>query len=299
MAGSGQQILASDFVAIQDKAQEILGTGVGSKGYGQIVQSADVYSGNQISKAQWDALRYDIINIKFHQTGTVPDIVTVNVGDPIAYGASAPNTSYNTILDSAIANRFDIAANQSVISAAGTTSYSSNWQSALSTVLTVTFTTANEARFFFNSGGKIRITTGLTGGSGTAQVNAWKYFLTSAGTIEFGANTNPSINYYTLTNSFQEYHKTFQTTPYSANNYKLEVRSNVADNSSGTATTLYIRITLTDSYTDPGPSVPPGDIVDGTLTVSVEELKASGSMVPSGTFSVVSPLYSFSSFTVA
>jgi hypothetical protein len=42
-----------------------------------------VFIGNTVTKAQWDALRYDIINIRLHQDGVVPVIATVNVGDPI------------------------------------------------------------------------------------------------------------------------------------------------------------------------------------------------------------------------
>lgn len=303
MAGSGTQILAADFVTIQDKAQEILGTGVGSKGYGQVVQSADVYTGNQITKTQWDALRYDIINIRYHQTGAVPDIVTVNVGDPISYGASSPNTNYDSLMQTAITNRFNLAPSQALTTAINTVTYSTPWQNSLTMTMTITFTTANEARYFFNSGGKVRINSTLSGGSSTAQVNSWKGFLTTIGTIEFGANTNPTINYYTLTNSYQEYFKSFQTTPYSANSYRLEVKSNVANNSTGTATQILIKVTLADNYVDPGPGhpwipdTPPGDSVNGTLSIAVEEFKAAGSMVPSGNFTIISPLYSFSSIS--
>ena len=299
MAGTGQQILAADFVTIQDKAQALLGTGVGNKGYGQVVQSADVYTGNQITKAQWDALRYDIINIKYHQTGIVPDLVTVNVGDPIGYGSASPNSNYDTVLESAIENRFDIAASQSITTAIGTATYSSAWQTYATLTVTVTFTTADEARYFFNSGGKIRITSSLTGGSNTAQVSAWRNFLVTRGTIEFGANTDPTVNYYKLTNSYKEYYRAVQSTPYSNNNYTLEAKTNVADNSTGTATTLYIKVSFNDHWVDLYPSIPPGDSVDGTLSVAVEELKASGSLVPSGTFSIVSPLYSISSISAS
>jgi len=299
MAGTGQQITAADFVTIQDKAQELLGTGVGNKGYGQTVQSADVYTGNQITKAQWDALRYDIINIKYHQTGTVPSLVSVNVGDPIGYGASSPNSNYDTVLTSAITNRFDLETSQSITSLVGTPTYSSSWQSTATLTITVTFTTANEARYFFNSGGKIRINSSLTGGSGTAQVNAWRNFLTTTGTKEFGANTDPTVNYYTLTNSYQRYFIGSQSTPYSSNNYMLEAKTNVANNSTGTATVLTIRVTFKDDYTDLYPSIAPADAVDGTLSVSIEELKAAGSMVPAGSFSITSPLYSISSISAS
>lgn len=303
MASSGTQIFASEYVAIQDKAQSLLGTGTGTRGYGQTVQSSDVFTGNNITKAQWDLLRYDITSIRMHQDGAMPSIVTVNVGDPISYGSGSPNNNYDTLLETAIANRFQIAANQSLVTSKGSSTYSSAWGTSAVMTITCTFSTANQARYFFNSGGKVRVTPTLTGGSSTQQVNAWKNLLTSVGTRGFGADTDPITNYYTLTNSYQTYYQTSMTTPYSANNYRLEARTDVVDNSTGTATVLYIRVSLNDTYVDPdvvyGASHPPGDSVDGTLTLAVDELKASGSLFPSGTFTITSPTFSLSSISAS
>ena len=300
----GTSILASQFVTIQDKAQLLLGTGSGTRGYGQTVQSSDVFTGNNITKAQWDALRYDITNIRFHQDGTIPNIITVNVGDVINYGAGAPNTNYDTLLEQASANRFKIDGSQAIITAKSTESYSSSWSSQAQAVLTCTFANSNEARYFFNSGGKIRINASLTGGASTSQVNAWRNFLASVGTRSFGADTG-TITYYTLTNSYQIFYQSSLSTPYSANNYRLEAKTDVVDNSTGTATQLQIRITLIDAYVDPATSphtpstVPPIDVVNGTLTIDVAELKAFGTMIPSGTFTVTSPTFSLSSITAS
>ena len=297
---TGSNIAAVDFVTIQDKAQSLLGSGSATRGYGQTVQSSDVFAGNTITKAQWDALRFDVINIRLHQDGVLPNIVQVNVGDPIVYGASNPNTNYDTLLETAIANRFRVANNQSVITSAGTATTSSSWISSATTVITVTFSNATDARYFFNSGGKVRITPTLVGGSATAQVTAWRTFLTGVGTRSFGADTDSSVNYYTLTNSYQTYFQSSLSTPYSANNIRLEARTNVSNNSAGTATTLTLRVTLTDNYTDTGPTPnpPPGDLVDGTLSIAVSEVKASGTLVPSGSFTITSPTYSLSSITL-
>jgi hypothetical protein len=303
MADSGTQIFASEFVAIQDKAQSLLGTGAGTRGYGQTVLSSDVFSGNAITKAQWDLLRYDIINIRLHQDGVLPAIITLTNNAVIGYGSSSPNTNYDTLLETAIVNRFQLAGNQSTTSTKGTASTSSSWNNLASCDITVTFGSATAARYFFNSGGKVRITPSITGGSTTSQVNAWITFLSSVGTREFGAGTDPFVNYYTLTDSFQTYYQGSLTTPYSANNFKLEAKSNVVDNVAGTATTLYLRVTLADSYTDSGaafdPNPAPGDLVDGTLSFVVSEVKASGTLQPSGTFSVTSPSYSLSAISLS
>ena len=298
---SGTQIFASQYVAIQDKAESLLGIGSATRGYGQAVQSSDVFIGNSITKAQWDLLRFDIINIRLHQDGVMPNVVQVNVGDAIGFGPSSPNTNYDILLEQAITNRFNLADNQSVVSAKATQTFSSPWTTQAQTVLTCNFADATTARYFFNSGGKIRITSALTAGVSTAQVTAWVNFLNSVGTRSFGAGTDPTVNYYTLTNSYQTFYQDSLSSPYSANNYRLEAKTDVANNSTGTATQVQIRISLTDTYTDPGPepSPPPGDSVSGTLTVNVAEVKASGLLQPSGNFTVTGPTYSLSSIVAS
>jgi hypothetical protein len=288
----GTNIFSAQYVTIQDKAQSLMGSGSATRGYGQTVQSSDVFTGNTITKAQWDLLRYDIVNIRFHQDGVLPGIITVNVGDPIGFGASSPNSNYDTLLETAIANRFRIAGSQSVVNSAASQTYTTPWSTSLTATLTCTFSTADQARYFFNSGGKVRFTTSLSGGSSTAQINAWINFLASVGTQSFGADTG-SVNYYNLTNSFQIYYQSSLSSPYSANNYRLEARTNVSDNSTGTATQLFLRVTLSDSYVDPGAPAP-GDLVNGTVTIAASELKASGILQPSGTFAITSPSYSLS-----
>jgi hypothetical protein len=299
----GTKVFAAQYVAIQNKAESMIGTGSGTLGYGQPVQSSDVFEGNLITKAQWDLIKFDIINIKFHQDGTIPPVVDVNFGDPIGFGPSSPNTNYDIILNDASAKRFRIAGSQSIVTAKTNQIYTTPWSTQAQATLTVTFADANQARYFFNSGGKIRVDTSLVGAVSTAQVNAWVDFLNSTGVQSFGADTDPAVNYYTMTDSYQTYYQQFLSSSYAANSYKLEAKTDVANNSAGTATQLQIRVTLVDSYVDPDVSLPishpPGDVVNGTLTIAVSELKASGKLQPSGTFSITSPSYSLSSITAS
>ena len=296
----GTSIFASQYVTIQDKAESLLGAGSTTKGYGQTVQSADVFVGNMITKAQWDLLRFDVINIKMHQDGVMPAVVQVATGDAIGFGPGSPNTNYDILLEQAIVNKFVLADNQSIVTAKATETYSPPWSTQAQTTLTCIFADATTARYFFNSGGKIRITSTLAAtGTPTAQVNAWVNFLASIGTRSFGADTDPTTNYYTLTNVYQTFYQSSLSSPYSANNYRLEAKTNVSNNSTGTASEVQIRITLSDAYVDPGPSSPPPDSVVGTLTVNVAEVKASGLLQPSGNFTVTSPTYSLSSIVAA
>lgn len=309
----GSKITSVDLKTIQDKAESLLGIGTGNRGYGQPTLSSEVSPGTIIRKSHWDAIRFDVVNLKTHQDGVIPSVVQVNIGDVVQFGASAPNTNYNLLLESALTNRFNIGPGRSIVTNIDTKNYSSSWSNTASCTATITFTggytitnadgstwtatAADHARHFFNSGGKIRVRSAVAGGS-TAQSNAWTNFLNSTGFKEFGAATDPTINFYTLTNSYTTFFQSNLTTPYSANNYRLEARCNVADNSNGGATVVEIRLTLRDLYTDPGPPAP-GDLVDGTLTMIFEELKAFGPIAPSGNFSVVSPNYSVSSISAS
>ena len=105
---------------------------------------------------------------------------------------------------------------------------------------------------------------------------------------DFAGDLVAATGYYTLTNSYQTYFSRAASTPYSANTYNLKARCNVADNSAGTATQVEIQVDLADNYVDPG-APPPGDLVDGTLTITADKIQAAGTMQPTGTFAVNGP----------
>jgi hypothetical protein len=301
----GENIKASEYNAIRAKVIALLGTGTTTRGYGQPYQSSPVNSvTDTVTKQQWDELRYDIVSLKLHQDGLLPSVVTINTGDVIYYGAGHPNTNYNTLADSADANRFNIGTGQFALSSVAQSSTTSSWVSSATCELTVTFSTSEDARLFFNSGGQIRISGTRTGGAGTAQNGAWSSALLAMGNLPFKASTGTETNFYNLTNSWKQLHSFTLSTPYSSNNILVEIKCDIADNSLSGAKILYFRITLTDGYFEPTQGQPgnplPNDTVDGTLTFNVEELVASGNLTPSGTFTVPTPAsYSLSSITVS
>lgn len=299
---SAKRIAAADYNSIRNKIIAILGTGSAQKGYGQVLASSAVFPGNVITKAQWDNLRYDILNVKLHQDGLYPAIPEKATTDYIGYGAAHPNTSYETITDQAELAKFNIGPGQAVISTKATQNRTGSWSTQSQCTATVTFLNSNDARYFFNSGGKIRFSSNRTGGSGTAQNGAWTNLLnTTIGTVSFGANTPSVINFYNLTTSYQTFYSLNSSTPYSANYFRLEALSNCTDptNVNGTASQITFRITWRDDYVDPPGPTPPPDLVDGTLSLTLEEIKASGTMLPSGTFTITSPTYSISAISAS
>ena len=288
-AGTGLIIEAVDYNTIRTKIIGIMGTGSGQSGYGQTLLSSSVAFGNTVTKAQWDNLRFDIFNARLHQDGLAPTIITATSGEPVRYGAGHPNNQYNTQADTAISNKFNIGTGQFVIESATSATRTTAWNSSLTATVTVTFGTADQARHFFNSGSKIRCASSRTGGTASPQNSSWSNILDTASTVAFGGNTS-GLNFYNLTNSYQTFFNLSSSAPYTVNQYRIEVVCDLANNTIGGATTLTFRVTYTDAYSNST------DNVNGTLTLTVDELRASGVLLPLGTgpFVLTRPGYSIS-----
>ena len=296
-------IVASDYNTLQQRVAKLLGTVSATFGYGQTVISSPVFQGNTITAAQWDDLRNDILSVKIHQTGSTPTIRNIAVGDLIDDTSADPKVQYNTLLSTAEAERFELAVSQSQITALTPKTFSSVWSNSAEMTITATFSTANEARYFFNSGGAIRIESNRTGGSVSLQNSAWSDLLDIVGSQSFSANPVLAVNFYTLTNNYQTFYQLSSSAPYTSNTYKLQAKCDVADNSTGTAKVVTVKVLLEDDYVDPdigsgSPDVyPPDDQVDGTLTIESTEIKASGFLQPTGNFTITSPSFTISNIT--
>jgi hypothetical protein len=94
----------------------------------------------------------------------------------------------------------------------------------------------------------------------------------------FGGQT-PSRNFYNLTSSNQQFYSAQNSSPYSANYWRLYASCNVADNSNGTATQVTFTSVWEDSYVDPG-YPPPGDLVQGSLAWTLSHIRAVGALYP-------------------
>jgi hypothetical protein len=333
-------ITQAEYNNIRNKVISVVGTGAGTVGYGQPLRSSAVSEGNRVSINEWANLRFDIINAWVHQVGSAPSTVAVAVGNTIRFSAvDAPVTTYDALADNLITNRFSLGAGQSAVAVPESSPRSRTWSgtggdiwnSSISCTIDVQWPSANAARFFFNSGGQIRITSSRAGGSGTTQNTQWTSILSSAGTQSFGGN-NPGTgtspmngqNWYRLTNAFQTYYTLSGSSPYGSNSYNLQARvTDTADNSGGAAANSQFRVLLIDNYVDPG-IVPgsvafpegtpvgsgtagggvqtatpadylPDDSVDGTFSIAVSLVFATGILVPSGfgNFTVTQPTVGF------
>jgi len=296
---SGDLIRATDYNSIRSKAYSVLGTGSGTNGYGQIISSPYKSAGNTVAASEWNALRNDILNIKLHQTGSQPSLASPSTGDIVDYDSTEPNNQYDTMVSGTVATKFNIASSRSVVTSKLSKSRTGAWSVKSYCTATITFSSANTARYFFNAGGKLRSTSSRTGGTSKDQNTAWSNLLSSSGIVELGAATSSLKTIYQLTNSYQTIHSHVDSGAYTSNEYRISAKCNVTNNSTATATTFYLYFEWIDGYTDDYPNHAPYDSVDGTLSVAVEELKATGSMLPSGTFTIVSPTYSITDISAS
>jgi hypothetical protein len=312
-------ITQAEYNNIRNKVIGVLGTGSGNSGYGQPLNSSAVAEGNRVTINEYANLRFDIINAWVHQAGSAPSTVTVAEGNTIRFSSvDAPVTTYDALANTLIANRFNVGAGQSAVAVPASSPRSRTWtgtggdiwNSSISCTIDVQWPSSNAARFFFNSGGQIRITSSRSGGSSTTQNTQWTSILSSAGTQSFGGNS-PATNWYTLTNGFQQYYTLAGSSPYGSNSYNLLARvTDTANNSGGAAANSQFLVQFVDNYVDPGIAAlgaglptqtateadfPPGDSVDGTFSIAVSLVFATGVLVPSGlgNFTVTQPTVTF------
>lgn len=330
MPAVNSKILKTDYNAIRAKLVAVLGNGSGNIGWGQQarIQSTDVGDDSKVTINEWANLRYDVINAYKHIFGSNPTTAVVSENQTIRYTSSftpdtgtldVPQLQYDTWADTITGARFTVAAGESAATGVVSSSKTTSWISQCQCTIQVYWTNSNDARYWFNSGGQIRISASRSGGAASSQNTSWSALLSAAGTQNFGAvlpnaNTTPNdgTNWYRTSSSFQTYYSATASSPYGSNTYQLQARCvDQPSNSGGSATQLEIRVLFTDPYVDPGiGSVFPGpqtattamflpdDVVDGTLTVNVSSLYATGIMVPGSLiFTVTQPTIAIGAVT--
>lgn len=316
------KIRVVDYNSVQTKINNLIGNGAGSSGWGQTVNSSPVSVSNKITVNEWANLRNDIINGFRHINSGTPNTVQATVNSIIKFdntgttpeAATQVVVQYDRWADQLTENKFTVDPSQRKEVPKGSTvrnwpnAQQQFWQTKISSTITVTFTTANQARYFFNSGGQVKITTtrtntsGLPDGNETDQNKSWRDLLIAAGTRVFGAQLPDAgfapmngKNFYKLTDQYQSWYDDSSESPYTLNTYRIQARTpGVANNSTGSARIIEFLVELIDGYDDPDGPVNifgPGDEVTGRFEITVATIEATGILVPAsaGNFVVESP----------
>lgn len=299
---TGDTILALDYNAIREKVISVLGAGYNQRGYGQQLNSVEAAVGHTITQEIWNNLRLDLVNILLHQTGTQPSVAAPVQGQVIRYGEEYPVTNYDSLIEDAIVSRFQIGSSRTLISSKESETYTGDWLESAQCTATVSFDNADQARWFFNAGGKIRFYSALTSEVTTAANTSWGNLLDAAGLIQFGAATPTEVTYYGLTDEYQvvsAYSSSGDAPTGGESYFQISAKCNVPDNLLGQATSITFLIEWVNGsssgiYDLYGLYGVYGGTVSGTLMLYMDELKATGPIFPSGNFTITSPIYGIS-----
>ena len=297
MAGQNTLIIANDYNVIQSKIALVLGSGSGTKGYGQTVTSSQVGQHSKITVAQWTALRTDIARARQHQTGV---LLGTRAPEDLGYiaGADLPiPTASRQVKDTwraaylALANDADT---NNLVSPPPLGQYgvsdliapqirNTAWNGTIMQSVSITWNTADEARYFFNSGGQFQFKAERSGGSAGLKNATWTGMLSGMGVISMnytqttctGTGETSSLGFYDLTTTNGVIFQKFAPAgAYAPNKYYIYARVN----STTDRRVLYFDIHFGDDSGKPATLPDPGfgidENPDGTLISTVEVLRS-------------------------
>lgn len=290
---AGNIIAAADingFINVLNTAWDV---GNATRGYGQDINGGainmpPVVVGGKITGADWSPFVSRLDDFGNHELGTphvgIPVVANFNIGAIIqSHSTGAPAQDLPAAVTSADANRLLADMGSMTVFAGVTDTRTLAWGSAatppsfLEHTVTADFVSADDARYFFNSGGEIRITGSRAGGTVSTHNTDWTNLLANMGTISFnytqtvtsGTGTGSVIGYYDLTATYQTIFNTTGTGAYALNSYTVEARRIGAAGPNGSnGQQVQFLITFNDIYA----TLP--DQVDGVLTSNVDFYKA-------------------------
>lgn len=218
-------------------------TGSGAWGYGQTALSQSASSAGLVTATQWSTMVNTLNSILIHQSGSGSGITAPTSGTTINYLSTLA-----TNIGTAYTNARTFASNAAVTtgSALASTWTNATTSSTLSRAFgaRAAFASADQARYFFNAGGRLKFNiSGAQSSSTTARTNAVIALCTDLGGVSlFAANTNggrtgtggtlgtnaTSVGYYTATYNANVtmVSITSTTSSYTSDNASITVNTN-------------------------------------------------------------------------
>ncbi len=242
-------------------------TGGGTNGYGQTALSNVAVGQTVAATGQWATLVANTASAATHQGSSITAVATPVAGGTITYLSAIP-TNLTTIST----NKLNAATQGST--AANTATRGTTWSSALTFTHTATFANGDAARYFFNSGGQLKLT--FAQPTGTAMANGYNTLATACGTLVLSAPTSGTITVAgTSYSGFTKIGGSGTPSPYSTNTgyYALTTsNANVFLQTTGTPagyTTSYINVLIKSNGTQ-GSNGDAGSVI--TITTVWDEI---------------------------
>jgi len=283
---AGGTIQATDYNGLANTSVAnvwyVLSTGSGTYGYGQDAASiSTVSAAATITATQWAGLVHSVNKVLGHQGGAAAQLPTGGLGN-IGITAGATITAFanvSTAVTTIGTNRL------SFNSTRGTLVTGANFDATFATstftrTITVTFASADQARYFFNAGGRFSLVFTPSGLSDNNKETSYNDLMNAIGTLHLDAETSTrtgtgetlttnglAIGYWDLTTSNQTILKlTSDNSTYTGNT--LEVFMRVAG-SAGTNGGLGTQVIYDITYTD-GADEAFDDAISGTFRHRVD-----------------------------
>lgn len=260
-------------------------TGGGTAGYGQTAVANATVGSTVVATGQWNALVSNTASAATHQGSSITSVTAPTAGGTITFLSAIP-----TNLQTIYSNRLNAATQGSTT--ANTATYGATWSNQLTFTHTATFANGDAARYFFNSGGQIKMTVSHPSGTGinllfnnlASNVGTVVLSAPTSGTVSIagtsysgvtkvgGGGNAPTISsnngYYALTTSNATvFTQTASTGPsgYLGTFIRFIVRSNGTQGSNGDAGSVITIHTIWDEVPD-GLTVASGSATTMTLT---------------------------------
>jgi len=297
-------------VPVTAKVGDIFGTGFGDYGYGgdstnvgvsdlpTIAVSDVVQSDTDVIGApppgdpdEWVNLRNAFLDCATHQATVLPvlplpSLADLSDGVPISANPVDDFDNLNSAANNAAleASRTAFAGESFTVSLGLTNARGASWSSFIKHEFTVTFVDEDDARFFFNTGGEIRISASRTGGSASPQNTAWSNLVSANSPYIF-----TQADYFILTTLFVSKQSVSSGGLYFLNNWNIKAKADtITGLNGGKGSVLRFSSEFTDGHVN-------GffDTVDGTFTSTIDEKLSTGIFVrPSPVFATTIPLTS-------
>jgi hypothetical protein len=228
---TGDTILDDHYNGFATSVNTVWGSGTGDYGYGQTSTVSAVSAGTTVTAAQWTTLLARISSAASHQSSSITAI-----SNPTAGSTISAYTALSTNLTTITSNRFSVYGRAAVAESScsttttltGTIQQTGNW----------TWGSTDQARYFFNAGGRISVRWDIFGFTAYSKAAQWDVLAGQCGTYyvyaqssgKSGGSGTPSTNntnlgWHDLTGTFQNALIQYEDTgPYTANYIQLQLR---------------------------------------------------------------------------
>ena len=265
----------------------VWGIGTGQFGYGQDVSLISaVTAATTVTATQWAGLVYTVNKTLGHQAGTAALLTGAVQGGNIGITAGATITAFANVSAAVTTVTTD---KHNFNSTRGSTTASANFDgtafdaTSFTQTITVTFDSADKARYFFNSGGRLDLVLSPVDLTGNAKEQSYTDLMNAVGTLSLDALTSTrsgsgetlttdglAIGYWDLTSSDQTILTlTSDNSTYTGNT--LEIKAKVAG-AGGSNGGLGTQVVYSIVYTD-GADETFDDAVSGTFRHRIDVIR--------------------------